>query len=107
MKFSDIISEFVSNPRVKFAGDTDYIQASDLREELLKNVKGLEEGAVSSPIYAEDGVFIIKVVKKESPVAHDALRDNIRKTLMEKKTEASYLQWVKKLRQKAFIEIKL
>jgi peptidyl-prolyl cis-trans isomerase SurA len=107
IKFSDIISEFVSNPRVKFAGETDYIQASDLREELLKNIKGLEEEAVSSPIYTEDGVFIIKIVKKESPVSHDALRDNIRKTLMEKKTEASYLQWVKKLRQKAFIEIKL
>lgn len=105
--FMTIAQSLKGNALVENVGENDFIRSSDLREDFIKTLKNTDEGKIALPIEANDGIFVFFIVKKELPVSLDVLKDNIRKIVLDKKSDISYRQWVKTLRQKAFIEIKL
>jgi peptidyl-prolyl cis-trans isomerase SurA len=107
VEFEKIIEMFTGNPAVIYTGDSGFISAKDLRSDLLNYIKGLEEGEITEPLDKKDGIFIIKLKKKQPPVKLEVLRDNIRNILVNKKAEKKYKDWAKSLRQRALIEIKL
>ncbi|GBE32309.1 chaperone SurA precursor [bacterium BMS3Bbin05] len=105
--FDDVIKEIKDNKYVLFAGDMDYISQRDIRNDFLKVVRNLKEGDVTSPIYAPDGIYILKIVKKQLPVKLEVIKDNIRNLLINNESEKRYKKWAKGLRQKSLIEILL
>lgn len=95
------------SPLVVYAGETDMMPSVDLRKDFLTTIRDTDVGKISDPIRADDGIFIFEVLKKELLVSNEEIRDNIRKTLMESRTEKRYEEWIRTLKQGAFIEVKL
>lgn len=86
---------------------TGHINESELRNDFRSALNGLNEGQVTAPIYTQNDIYFLKILKKESPVKLDVLKDKIRNLLISNKTEELHKSWIKQLRQNAFIEIKL
>lgn len=107
IEFEKIMEMVAVQPAVIFTGDSDFISEKDLRGDLLTPIESLKEGEISPPLEVTDGIFIIKLIKKQYPVKLEILRDKIMNILITNKTEEKYKDWAKSLRQKALIEIKL
>jgi peptidyl-prolyl cis-trans isomerase SurA len=105
--FDQIVNELSDNPNVLFAGDTDFIKSEDIRKDLLDILDGIKEGEITPPLKAKDGIYIIKLTKKQLPVTHEVIRGNIRNLLISKKSRETYENWAKGLRRRALIEILL
>ncbi len=105
--FDEIVSEIKDNPYMLFAGDTDFIKAEDIRKDLLDIIESLKEGEITPPLSKNDGIYIIKLTKKQLPVKHEVIKSNIRELLISKKSQETFNSWAKELRRKALIEILL
>ncbi len=105
--FDQIVDELSNNPYVLFAGDTDFIKAEDIRKDLLEILDEIKEGEITPPLKAKDGIYIIKLTKRQLPVTHEVIKDNIRNLLLSKRSRETYENWAKGLRRRALIEILL
>lgn len=103
----EIGREFAGSPLLVYAGETDLMQSVDLRSDFVSAIRKTDVGKITDPIRADDGIFVFEVLKKELLVSLDDIRDNIRKRLMDSKGEQKYEEWIRKLKQGAFIEVKL
>lgn len=106
-KLEDFIKVLERSNPGKIVYKSGYIHASEMRNDFREALKNLESGQVTSPISVKDGVYVLKILEKEAPVTLDIVRGNIRELLSNIKTGDLHGAWIKKLRQSAFIEIKL
>ncbi len=105
--FVEIMERVKNDPMVDFVIDTDLIKETDLRDDITKHIRGLSDGETAKPLYADDGIYIIQLVKTQLPENLEEVRDNIRKLLVNNKTEQRFKTWARDLRQNALIEILL
>lgn len=95
--FSELATEYSEDPSAEAGGDLGFIEKRLLSGELLKTLEEMSPGDVSAPIWTEKGVHIIKL--EEVRRARDIAR--------EKLFDSEYRAWLKGLRRKAFIEVRL
>jgi len=105
--FKEIMERIGPDDRVTFLPDTGYIAADELRSDFVEALRGLKAGDVTAPIESADGIHVLKVIKMQSPVSVEVIKDNIRELLANKVSEERYRKWVRSLRRRAMIEIKL
>jgi parvulin-like peptidyl-prolyl isomerase len=67
----------------------------------------MKTGDFSKPFWTDRGLHIIKLDEKISVKTKDEIRDNVRKQLLEEQFIEKYKSWMKSLREKARIEIRL
>lgn len=106
-KLEDFIKDLENTSRGTINYKSGYIHASELKKDFREALGNLEEGQVTAPIMVKNDIYILKIQKKELPVTHDILKRNIRELLSNTKSAELHKAWIKKLRQSAFIEIKL
>lgn len=89
-------------------GDMGSFADGEITPAFAQAVAGLQEGGVSEIIEAAGGLHILKVVEKSSGKVQqfDSVKDSIRKTLMEQKTEEQFKRWAEGLRSGAYIDIR-
>jgi peptidyl-prolyl cis-trans isomerase SurA len=78
-------------------GDFGYVQKSKMAGEFAAAVEGLKPGEVSKPFKTKKGIHIIKV---------ENIR-GVREVLTEERMAKAYADWLRDLRENAFIEIRL
>lgn len=105
-------------------GDLGYFKRGDLIEALEVTVDNTPVGEVSGPVESPAGYHIIKVLErtkpesagKESkpdeksdkvPAIDEATRKEITETLYRQKAEAQLKEWLDKIKEEAYIEVKL
>jgi len=88
------------------SSDLGLIGREALAREFLEVLDGLKPGDVSEPFWAGKALNILKLDEKIMPDAKGALQ-KARRELMEKRFEAEYQTWLRQLREKSFIEIRL
>jgi parvulin-like peptidyl-prolyl isomerase len=59
------------------------------------------------PFWTEKGLHIIKLDEKVSAQNTDKVKEDIRRQLAEEHFSEKYRDWIKGLREKAYIEIRL
>ncbi len=99
--FPALARQYSQDPTKEAGGDLGYLRESELGEEFIEALKGLKPGGVSRPFTTLAGIHIIKL---EGTGRLDEL---IRKSLYEEKFAGQYRLWLKGLREKSFIEIRL
>jgi peptidyl-prolyl cis-trans isomerase SurA len=95
--FSAVASEYSEGPAAGNGGDLGYLRKGQLAPEFLDALKQMKPGDVSAPFRSDRGVHIIKLEKNR----------DVRETIMEKRFEAAYRSWLKGLREKSFIDVRL
>jgi Parvulin-like peptidyl-prolyl isomerase len=107
-EFVEMVEKYSEAPNVVDAGDMGFVKRSALREEIRENVFNLNPGEITKPIKTASGYYIFKVEEKKtasvSPLSE--VQEKIRKTLFNETVKTKLAEWVKKLKESAFIEVK-
>jgi len=105
--FESLARRFSEGPDAARGGDLGLIKKRDLAPEFLKVIEGLKAGEYSKPFWSGKGLHIIMLEGKSPPVSEASLKEKVRRILMEQKLKKSLKDYVRSLRSRAFIEVKL
>jgi peptidyl-prolyl cis-trans isomerase SurA len=105
--FSELARLYSEDSSGKVGGDIGIIEKSHLADEFIKALSKMKPGDYSMPFWTEKGLHIIRLDEKISPQNIDDIKEDIRKKLADTKFIESYKSWIKGLREKAYIEIRL
>ena len=86
-----------------------WVEEKDLVAPLAQALKELTPGTLSRPINSQAGVhlLILEEVKESELYSFEQVEREIRAKLLKERGEEAYNEWMNKLKQQAFIDIKL
>lgn len=105
--FSGLARRYSEDPTGRVGGDLGYVKSKDLGKEFVEVISRIGEGEVSEPFWTERGLHIIKLEEKMDGKNTDQLRESVKKKLFEKRFEEEYRNWIRSLRERAFVEVRL
>jgi peptidyl-prolyl cis-trans isomerase SurA len=105
--FSALAREYSDDPSGKMGGDLGYIKKSYMAKEFIGMLSHMKVGDFSNPFWTEKGLHIIKLDEKVPPKSATEVMESVKKQLAEAEFSERYKSWIKGLREKAHIEIRL
>ncbi len=98
-------SEDSSNAR---GGDLGWLAPGDTVPEFERAMNALEPGQISDPVQTPFGWHLIQVQERRNEdMSRERLRLDARRALHARKADESYQEWVRQLRDQAYIEYRL
>ncbi len=93
----------------QFVRELGWVQAKDLLAPLEQALQEMTLGTLSRPIETPTGVHLLLYddVKEPQPYTFEKVERDIRAKLLKERGEEAYNEWMNKLKQQAFIDIKL
>jgi peptidyl-prolyl cis-trans isomerase SurA len=89
-------------------GDLGWLYPGDTVPEFERAMTGMKPGEVSQPISSPFGWHLIQVIERrteQSPVERNRLA--ARQALRERKAEEAFLEWIRQLRDRTYVELRL
>jgi peptidyl-prolyl cis-trans isomerase SurA len=89
-------------------GELPWMAPGDLVPEFERAVANLKIGEVSEPIRTPFGFHIVEVLERRTAdLATDRKRLEARKVLRDRKSDEAYQEWLRQLRDRAYVELRL
>jgi peptidyl-prolyl cis-trans isomerase SurA len=89
-------------------GDLDWIYPGDTVPDFERALQELEPGQLSQPVKTPFGYHLIQVLERRaSDVSQERRRLEARKVLRDRKSEDAYQEWLRQLRDQAYVELRL
>jgi peptidyl-prolyl cis-trans isomerase SurA len=89
-------------------GDLGWISPGDTVPEFERAMNGLEPGQLSGPVQTPFGWHLIQVLeRRDEDMSQDRRRVAALTALRARKSDDSYQEWVRQLRDRAYVEIRL
>ena len=106
-RFEDLAREHSLDGSATSGGDLGWTAPGQFVPEFEEALTALAPGGISAPVVSRFGVHLIQVVERRS-VALDAkqLREQARNALRERKFETAYAEWVREVRDRAYVEFR-
>jgi peptidyl-prolyl cis-trans isomerase SurA len=95
--FAELARKYSESPTASVGGDFGYVQKSKMAKDFADVVGALKPGEMSKPFKTKNGLHILKLEDIKS----------VREVLAEERLAEAYAKWLRGLREKAFIEIRL
>jgi len=106
--FADAARRFSQDGSAQAGGDLGWVSPGELVPEFEQAMNRLRPGEISEPIVTQFGVHLIQVQnRRETDVSPEKQRDFARAEIRERKLRAAYDDWVRQLRQAAYVEYRL
>lgn len=105
--FSTVAFSLSEDPSAKTGGDLGIIKKELLSREFLDVLSRMNIGDVSEPFWTDKGLHIIKLDERVEAKTQDEMKEMARRKLFENKFNEAYRGWIRSLRERAFIEIRL
>jgi peptidyl-prolyl cis-trans isomerase SurA len=107
--FGTLARKFSDMPSKEDGGDIGTFELDDMAEYMQKAVAGLQPGDISEVIETPIGFQFFKLLSagndaivRTSP--YEKVKDDIKQELMDKELQKAYAQWVKELKEQAYIQ---
>ena len=108
MNFADAARRFSQDGSAQNGGDLGWVSPGELVPAFEQAMSRLRPGEVSEPVVSQFGVHLIQVLdRREAEVSPEKQRDFARAELREQKLHAAYDDWVRELRQAAYVEYRV
>ena len=89
-------------------GELDWIYPGDTVPDFERALQELKPGEVSQPVKTPFGYHLIQVLeRRSSDVSPERRRLEARKVLRDRKAEDAYQEWLRQLRDQAYVELRL
>jgi len=105
--FAAAAFKYSEDPTGKAGGDLGFIKKGLLGKEFLDVLSPMSVGEMSRPFWTAGGLHIIKLEEKVDSKNIDEFRESVKKKLFDKKFDEEYRNWIRGLREKAFVEVRL
>jgi peptidyl-prolyl cis-trans isomerase SurA len=91
------------------AGDIGYFKQGEMIPSIEEAAFSLRVGEVTAPIRTPEGVVLIKVTDRQrgGPPALEEIRKRVENDYYRSETERRFRDWVNRLKERSFIEVKL
>ena len=106
-RFEDLAREHSLDGSAQAGGDLGWAAPGQFVPEFEEALNGLPVNGISPPVVSRFGVHLIQVVERRT-IALDTkqLREQARNALRERKFEAAYAEWVREVRDRAYVEFR-
>ena len=107
--FEDTAKEFSDDPSDKQGGDIGFVNVEELLPSLKESVKLLVPNTYTNVVQTPYGFHILKLIeiKKTDLLPFEALKDKIHEQIVIQESEKRYNEYMNKLRQSSYIEVKI
>ena len=105
--FASLAKEYSEDASAKLGGDLGSVKKDQMAKEFIEVLSSMKAGDVSRPFWTGKGLHIIKLEEKVSARTLDEMKEAARRRLTEEQFSEKYKSWLKALREKARIEIRL
>jgi len=107
--FEDMVQQYSEDTSKKANGDVGFVKLKDLELALRKDIEWLKPGRITSPLEGEKAFYIVKLIELKigKQKSLEESREQIKKILYDKEFEKREKVWLKNLKEKASIEIKM
>lgn len=106
--FKTLAKKFSDLPSAADGGDLGVLKLDDMAPAMRSAVAPLKPGEVSGIVETSDGYQFFKLLSEKeganSDSSYEPLKEEIREKLHEEKLKAAYSEWVKQLRESAYIQ---
>lgn len=107
-KFDELARMYSNDGSASKGGDLGWIYPGDTVPEFERAMNALQPGQVSQPIESPFGYHLIEVLeRKTEEVSRERQRLMARQALREQKLEEAYEDWLRQLRDRAYVEYRL
>ena len=107
--FEDVAAEFSDDPSGKQGGDIGFVKVEELLPALKESVKLLVPNTYTNAVQTPYGFHILKLIeiKKTDLAPFETLKDKIHEQIVLQESEKRYNEYINKLRQASYIEVKI
>lgn len=107
-KFEDLARQYSDDGSAKSGGDLSWVNPGDTVPEFEKTMNALAPGEVSNVIRTQFGFHVLQVIERRSQdMSKEASRIKARQEIRARKSDEAYQDWVRELRDRAFVELRL
>jgi peptidyl-prolyl cis-trans isomerase SurA len=106
-RFEDLARQFSEDGSASAGGDLGWAQPGMMVPEFEQAMNTLGPGELSQPVTSRFGVHLIQVLeRRQADVDPRQVREQARNVLREQRFEEAYVDWVRDLRARAYIEMR-
>lgn len=105
--FASLAQKYSDDPTGRTGGDLGFIKKELLSKEFLDVLSAMPVGSVSSPFWTEKGIHVIYLEEKVDAQNAAEFKEIAMRKLLEKRFNEEYRIWIRGLRERAFVEIRL
>lgn len=108
VKFEDMARQYSEDGSASSGGDLGWVNPGDTVPAFEKTMNELAINEISAPVRSPFGWHIIQVLeRRKQDVSKEAARLKARQEIRARKSEEAYQDWVRELRDSAFVEMRL
>ena len=106
--FTELAKQYSEDPTADQGGELGWLPRGATVPEFQQVMDALEPGQVSEPFRSRFGWHLVQVLERRQRDATDeALREQARQLVFQRKLEEASAAWVRRLREEAYVEIRL
>lgn len=107
-KFEEMARQYSEDGSANNGGDLGWVNPGDTVPPFEKAMNALGLGEISEPVLSTFGWHIIQVIeRRQQDMTKEASRLKARQEIRVKKSEEAYQDWIRELRDRAFVELRL
>ncbi len=106
--FESLAKQFSTDGSARNGGDLGWLYPGETVPEFERAMNALQPGQISEPFRSPFGMHIVQVVERRTDASSpDRLRAAARAALREQKANEAFDQWLRELRDRAYVELRL
>jgi peptidyl-prolyl cis-trans isomerase SurA len=106
--FAEIARQSSEDGSAASGGDLGWVNPGDTVPQFEKAMNSLKPGEISEPVRSPFGWHIIQVIeRRKQDMTREAARLKARQEIRSRKSDEAYQDWVRELRDRAYVELRL
>ncbi|CAN1500931.1 SurA Parvulin-like peptidyl-prolyl isomerase [Methylophilaceae bacterium] len=107
-KFEALARQYSEDSTASSGGDLNWVNPGDTVPQFEKAMNELKDMQISMPVRTQFGWHLIQVMERRSQdMSKEAARLKARQEIRAKKADEAYQDWIRELRDRAYVEIRL
>ncbi len=107
-KFEALARQFSEDSTASNSGDLGWVNPGDTVPQFEKAMNELKDGQISEPVRTQFGWHVIQVLeRRKQDMSKEAARLKARQEIRTRKADEAYQDWIRELRDRAYVELKL
>lgn len=107
-KFEDLARQYSDDGSAKSGGDLSWVNPGDTVPEFENTMNVLALGEISNIVKTQFGLHVIQVLERRNQdMTKEAARIKARQEIRARKSDEAFQDWVRELRDRAFVELRL